>query len=158
MKMPMPTTGIYKRSSGFTFLELLVVMVILGIGVTMLSSTGGKVLESMRYRSAVKDLVTSLSSTRYAAITSGQIKDIEIRPRENQILVDGELHELPKQINVEVISAAELSRNGVGIIRFYPDGSSSGGSIEVSREDNGGVSIHVDWLVGRVSQQELAGL
>lgn len=133
-------------------------MLILAFAVVMISSNGSKVFASMQYRSAVKDLHSSLAATRYAAITSGQVKDVEIRPNKKEILINGELRELPSSIELEVVAALELGGNGVGIIRFYPDGSSSGGTIEIRQsveEDSNGVSIQVDWLMGRVSQQAL---
>ena len=48
-------------------------------------------------------------------------------------------------------SASELNRDSLGVIRFYPEGGSSGGGIDLGREDGSGVRISVHWLVGRVS-------
>ena len=39
------------------------------------------------------------------------------------------------------------------MIRFYPEGGSSGGGIDMERPGGTGVRISVDWLVGRVSQE-----
>ena len=46
-----------------------------------------------------------------------------------------------------------LNRERLGVIRFYPEGGSSGGGIDMERADGTGVRISVDWLVGRVSQE-----
>jgi len=53
-----------------------------------------------------------------------------------------------------VHSARELNRDAEGVVRFYPEGGSSGGDIDIARPDGSGVKISVDWLVGRVTHQK----
>jgi len=50
-----------------------------------------------------------------------------------------------------VLGARELNRDGAGVIRFYADGSSSGGYVKLQNDSGMGVQVEVDWLLGRVT-------
>ena len=55
---------------------------------------------------------------------------------------------------VHVTSAAEdVQHPGEARIRFFPDGSSTGGNIELTRKHRE-VRIDVDWLTGAVAMSE----
>ena len=112
-----------------------------------------KMYESMQYRGAVKDAVTLLSSARYKAIDTGRAQDVRITPDVRELQLNETIETLPTNLTVAVSSARELNRQGVGVIRFYPEGGSSGGGIDIERENGSGVRISVDWLVGRVFQE-----
>ena len=45
---------------------------------------------------------------------------------------------------------AELIDNGSGRIRFYPDGTSTGGRVTVG-DDGRDFDVRIDWLTGRVA-------
>jgi general secretion pathway protein H len=53
-----------------------------------------------------------------------------------------------------VDSAGELSRDNAGVIRFYPEGGTSGGSVKVETANGRGVKVAVDWLLGTVTQEK----
>jgi general secretion pathway protein H len=53
-----------------------------------------------------------------------------------------------------VDSAGELNRGNVGVIRFYPEGGTSGGSVSVEAATGRGVKVSVDWLLGTVTQEK----
>ncbi len=64
---------------------------------------------------------------------------------------------LPSGLTVIAHGAAELNLDNVGVIRFYPDGSASGGGVDVRGADGALTRITVDWLVGRVEMERVAG-
>lgn len=113
--------------------------------------------ESNQYRSAVGELNAALATARYQAIARGQPVDLELLPDERRFRVGQQKYKsLPEKISLNVIAAGELSPNRqTAVIRFYPDGSSSGGNIAIERERGGGVVLDVDWLMGRISQRRL---
>ena len=123
--------------------------------------------ESSQYRKAVRDLSVAAAAARYRAITSGIPQDVVLQPSERRYLLrrsgegirEGAYQRLPAAVTVSAITAAEVNpRSGLAGIRFYPDGSSSGGSISVRRGSeagDGGVRLRVDWLLGSVSQEPL---
>ena len=144
-----------QKQSGFTLLELIVAFTIATLLVTMSTPMVMRMYDSMVYRGAVKDMVSAIETTRYAAITQGQAIDITIVPTDNAFQVgQGENNYLPKSLKLTIEAAQEMSEiKGAGTIRYYPDGSSSGGSIQILRPSGQGVILHVDWLLGRLTQQ-----
>jgi general secretion pathway protein H len=61
---------------------------------------------------------------------------------------------LPKNIDLKLFTAqTEVENEHRGSIRFYPDGSSTGGRITVSSGERKYL-VDVDWLTGRVAINE----
>ena len=138
---------------GYTMIELIAAITIGAMMLALAVPASVKMYETMQYRSAVKDAVTLLASARYKAIDSGRAQDVRIKPDEREIQLNDATETLPKNLTVAVTSARELNQQGVGVIRFYPEGGSSGGGIDIERENGSGVRISVDWLIGRVIQE-----
>jgi len=141
------------RQRGFTVLELLLVMVIAGMIMAVAVPSSMRFYESIQYRQAVRDVITALASARYDAVNSGQPRDVAIDPGHNTLELNGRRTQLPEQLQVAVHAARELNRDSQGVIRFYPEGGSSGGGVDIQRRDGSGVRVSVDWLVGSVSQE-----
>lgn len=143
------------RSRGFTLVEILVVVAIMGIAVAAIASAMGYSLTGQQMRGASRDLVAALRYTRGQAIVK----------REAQVLmlnVDGKSYraanrspvQLPPQFDLAIETARqEMISQGEGGIRFFPDGSSTGGNIELSRGDTVW-RIDINWLTGEVSLRE----
>jgi len=137
-------------------LELIVAISIAGLLLAVAVPASYRFYESMQYRQAVREVVTSLASARYRAVNSGLAQDVAIDPFANTVAFGGELTELPAGLKLVVQAAGELNSERAGVIRFYPEGGSSGGGIDLERDDGSGVRISVDWLMGRVTQEAYA--
>ena len=61
--------------------------------------------------------------------------------------------QLPDGFEISVTTASEVNRQDLGVIRFYPEGNSTGGDVDISSPTGRGVRISVDWLMGSISQQ-----
>lgn len=134
-------------------LELLVAISIAGLLLAVAVPASVRFYDSMQYRQAVRDVVTTLGSARYRAIDSGRAQDVAVDPFANTLRFADEIIRLPGGLEVGVESAGELNRDRAGVIRFYPEGGASGGGIDLRRSDGSGVKIAVDWLMGRVTQE-----
>ncbi len=134
-------------------LELLVAISIVGLVLAVAVPSSVRFYESMQYRQAVRDVVTVFASARYNAINTGRAQDVAVDPVANTIALKDKTTLIPEGFNVAVHSARELNRERAGVIRFYPEGGSSGGGVDMERQDGSGVRISVDWLVGRISQE-----
>lgn len=138
---------------GFTLLELLVVMVLV---VGLFGLVGGSLrrsVEAAELRNEVRDIIAGLRHTRGQAIVTRQ---------EQVFLVDADAltwqaagrapEKLPEGLDITLNTArSELTGENAGGIRFYPDGSSTGGSILLSVGDRKWY-ITVGWLTGEISQ------
>lgn len=144
-----------QKQSGFTLLELMVAFTLAALLVAMSTPMVMRMYDSMVYRGAVRDMISAIDASRYAAITQGQAIDIMIMPADNAFQIgQGENHYLPEALKLSIEAAQEVSKvTGAGTIRFYPDGSSSGGSIKIMRPSGQGIILRVDWLLGRLIQE-----
>jgi general secretion pathway protein H len=138
---------------GFTLLELLVVIAIIAI---LLAAIPGFVLRdtsSVEVRSAARTLADGLRETRSRALVANRPQafaiDLEgrrFRPGEGR-----PLKQLERDLELSLTTARTLVSESVGsgTIRFFPDGSSTGGRIGVARGDTRAF-VSVDWLTGDV--------
>lgn len=143
------------KQSGFTLLELMVAFSVAAFLMAVSTPMVIRMYDSMKYRGAVKDIISAVEATRYAAITQGKAVDIVLTPAENMYQVGvGEERHLPDSISFSLEAAREVSHGeGTGTIRYYSDGSSTGGSIMITHDSGKGVRLRVDWLLGRLTQE-----
>ena len=145
-----------RTQTGFTLIELLAAMTIMGMVLAVSIPASVRLYESIQYRQAVRDVITVLGSARYAAVNTGRAQDVAINPKTNEVRLNNKRTQLPEGLNLVVTTAREVNREDEGVIRFYPEGGSSGGGVDIERPGADGVRISVDWLVGRVSQERYA--
>ncbi|MBN8740523.1 MAG: GspH/FimT family pseudopilin [Xanthomonadaceae bacterium] len=141
---------------GFSLLELIAVLVLIGIAVTVASVSVSKSLGSAKIQAASRDLVAALRYTRGQAIVKGQQKTLEVDLEDMSYTAPGKSAvKFPDKIEVKLLTAqSEQIHEKAGRIRFYPDGSSTGGHVSIisgAREWR----VNVGWLTGEVDLEEL---
>ena len=141
---------------GFTLVELLVALAVLGLLLALIPPRLSGVIESGQVRVAKRELVAGLRLARSRAVNSQRDVTLGINVRDNTMAM-GDKHrplELPDSVSLTLVTAQQEQLSDYeGAIRFYPDGSSTGGQI---RFHQGGQvsSIDVHWLTGRISSRE----
>lgn len=151
-RMRTSTTGInVPAQSGFTLVEIVAATAIVGFVLALAVPQSIKFYEGVQYRTSVRETITLLNSARYAAVAKGVSQDVVISPNERWIEFNDERTEFGTDVEVAAHSAKEVNRDGLGVIRFYPDGGASGGGVDISRGNGDITKIAVDWLVGRVT-------
>lgn len=140
---------------GFTLLEMLVVLALLGLALGIVAGHGPLGAPTLAARAAAHDLAAGFREARAAAI---------LRNRPNFVLVDlarhdwrigdGKPNPLPTRL---AISATTVAGQALGSqqarFRFLPDGSASGGRVTL-RDGRRELQVGIDWLTGRVSVVE----
>ena len=137
-------------------LELIAAISIAAIVLAVTAPSMGRMYKSMQYSQAVRDAITLLQSARYEAINKGLAQDVEINPKTNTLRLNDTQQQLPDGFKTFVHTSQELNRRDAGVIRFYPEGGSSGGGVDIESPTGAGVKIGVDWLIGRVTQERYA--
>ena len=140
-----------RRAHGFSLLEMLLVLVLVAAisTATAVGMRGG--MAGAKLRSASKEIAAQLRYTRTQAITTGAPQQFVIDPQAHTWQApNGRSGEIPKDLGVVFIGARQLQpSSGEGAIRFFADGASTGGRIQVSLK--GAIwNIDVAWLTGQV--------
>ena len=141
------------NSSGFTLVELLVVLAVLALALAVVPPSLTGAIDSARFKSAQRDLVSALRYARSRAVNSQQAASVDINVKQGTMQVAGRQRTLsvPDDVALTLVTAQREQLSAYeGAIRFYPDGSSTGGQVRFSR-DGQVWSIDVDWLTGRTS-------
>lgn len=148
------------RQQGYSLLEVIVVIVIIGLSYTLLPKMVFSGVSGAELRSNARAVATGLRLTRDAAINTRReaVMTLNLEAREFTVQNDAKVHKLHDKLDVKLYtSQADLITDKVGTIRFYPDGSSNGGRVTVAAGGRA-FEVDVDWLTGRVSIKDaLAG-
>lgn len=147
------------QTAGFTLVELVVA---LGIAVLLLgaiTTSYARLHDSMGYRATLRQLNASLHAARNQAQRQGREAVFGIDLQQRCFGIDGRCdHAIPAELEIELqLAAQDLDHDGRGWLRFYPDGGATGGSIFLARPGSAGVHLRVDWLLGRITQEQWAG-
>ena len=107
-------------------------------------------------RTAARKVAANLRYTRTQAIVSRESQALTVDVDKRTYEAPGKSPvALPASIDLKLLTAAqEQVDDGVGRIRVFPDGASTGGHIELIR-DQARWRIDVNWLTGEVLLQPL---
>lgn len=142
-----------KGGSGFTLIEILVVLVLAALLVATVPPRFLGVVSTAEVRSAARELAANLRHARSRSIVTRQemAMVLDVEQREYYIQNTQREYQLPEQLELTLVTAqSEMLGNKRGAIRFFPDGSSTGGRITIANEKHEYI-VDVDWLTGRVS-------
>ena len=142
--------------AGFTLIEMIVVLTILGLMTVLIVANGTRVSPAVHARAAAEAISGALRSARSEALMSNRSVafTLDVAGRSYQ------WGQTPRQtlsddLGLSLLTSRELLAvsGDAGLIRFDPDGGSSGGRVAI--EGSGVVWwVGIDWLSGRVSTEE----
>lgn len=153
-RLPRPVRAV----AGLSLLEMLLVVALIAIiGVVVATSMQGGI-DGLRLRNAGKEVASQLRYTRTQAIATGQRQRFLIDPQARTWeAANGRRGTLPATLDVRFRGAREAAvAPGQGAIAFFPDGASSGGSIDLQVRD---AVWHIDvgWITGEVRSGQRRG-
>lgn len=155
-----PSPSYSFKTSGFTLIELLIVLVIIVLGFSVVAlniSSGHRALE---HKAAVRDIVSALRYARGQALMTHRETEVSFNLTDNSYTVSGrdKVYTIPEFIDVTVVTAqSEITGEGQGNIRFFADGSSTGGRITLERGEDAW-RVDINWLTGQVETENEASL
>ncbi len=141
------------QQKGFTLIELAVVLLIMVLGMSAVGISISSGNQSSQMKATIRDLGSALRYARGQALISGKEVSVDVNLANNSYRVSNrkKTYHFSNEIDVTLeIAQDEFKEGEIAQIRFYADGSSSGGRITLEWE---ALIYHIDvnWLSGQVS-------
>ena len=141
------------RAAGFTLLEVILVLVIGVAAYAVILTVPMRGSSAADLKAAARTLASGLRQAQTMAMATRRDSalTVDVESREFTVAGDSSVRQLPKDLEIKLYTAqSEVTSERRGAIRFYPDGSSTGGRITVTSGERKYL-VDVDWLTGRVS-------
>jgi len=148
----------HASGKGFTLVEVMVVMVVITLVLGMVATSMSSSVSGAEARSAARKLVASLRYTRARAIIDKSEQVFEVNTENRSYQAPGrEQVKLPEGVDVTITTArSEITSEEVAGIRFFPDGGSTGGHIELTVNERE-YRVNVAWLTGETTLERKEG-
>jgi general secretion pathway protein H len=151
------------RNKGFTLLELIIVLFIVGMAAAFVAPMVVKSLNNLRLKTATKQLSAVLRYARSKAVSTKNtvqvVLDIDNSsysaglPLNNAALGS---NTFPQDVSFKLVkTGGEEHSSGLAQLLFYPKGNTSGGEIIIENTNNRLYKITVDILTGKVKINSL---
>ncbi len=137
-------------------MELLVVLALLGFAVALAVPSLVRTLPGLELQTNARAVASALREARALAIAGNREVTLTIDVRQRTLRVgQGNAIKLDPQFGLSLRTASTELRGGgsIGGIRFFPDGTSTGGRVTLALEERQR-HVVVDWLTGAVSVTE----
>ncbi|MEE8189583.1 MAG: GspH/FimT family pseudopilin [Kiloniellales bacterium] len=137
---------------GFTLIELLVVLLIMGALLTLAPIAFQRLVPGMELKAAAREVAAVFREARGLAIRGNRETSVivDTEARSYRLAAADRSSQLDSGLGVELTTAvSERIGESAGRIRFFPDGTSTGGRVTLTRGERK-YFILVDWLSGRV--------
>ncbi|MDX2159239.1 MAG: prepilin-type N-terminal cleavage/methylation domain-containing protein [Hyphomicrobiaceae bacterium] len=147
--MPISPTVNEGSQVGFTLVEVLASLVILALvaGMTLRLARPG---DRLTVGALAAKAASLARRARDRAIATGQDATLRIDLVQRVIIAHGARPlSIPEDVTVEAITSSSEQVAGIGGIRFFADGSSTGGVIRLGRVGSQH-EIRINWFSGRV--------
>jgi general secretion pathway protein H len=147
---PVPRTRSTDRRAGFTLIEVVAVMLIIALvaslAVTMMPGTGRGGLKALTLETAAL-----IRRERLGAVLTGRDRQVSLDGERRVLIGDGgNVIAIPRDVAVDILGIDALWSGRQAVVRFTPDGASTGAVLKLSRE-NAEYEIRVNWYTGGVA-------
>jgi len=144
-----------RTTRGFTFIELMVVLCIIGLAAAVVVPAIDAGMDSREVRRATRQIAATMHHLRSEALATGKLRHLRINPSENAIETDdkGRWAVLSERAIIERVDGGVMAGDGSVDIVFYANGATSGADIVIaSRRDRSSnrIRLLLDPLVGSV--------
>ena len=139
------------RSRGLSLIEIVLVIALIA-GITAITAGAfGVGIKGAQLRDASRNVATQLRFTRTKAIASGQPQRFTLDlDAHTWAAPDGRTGVIPEAIGIKFTGARQaMVKRDEGAVMFFEDGASTGGRVQLSREDQIW-NVDVAWLTGAV--------
>jgi general secretion pathway protein H len=148
--------SVCRESEGFTLIELVVVLVILGLTIGMVLPRVGATWRRMEDREFLQEFVQTLKRARLRAMNSGEIVAFRIRGSERLYdLVLPPQKPIPSNVDIDADFLETDPETKDGLILFFSDGSMSGSDLKITFNQERSFHIAINPLLGTIRVFEI---
>jgi type II secretion system protein H len=143
----LPSSG----RSGFTLLELIIVLVLAGLVAALVFPSFSGSIESSRLRSGAAEVRAALTLARTLAASGSRVCAVSFDIERGEYVVDGEARKflLPEGIRIDAAHVGTAAvDHGTLSVRFFPDGSAEEAEIVLASPAGSLLRVAVDPLTG----------
>jgi general secretion pathway protein H len=139
-----------ERRSGFTLIEVLAVMLIIAL-VSSLVAANTPGSGRAKLKALTLDIAALFRRERLGAILTGRDREVSLDGKRRALIADGgDAISVPTDVVVDVLGVDEVWSGRLAVVRFHPDGASSGAVLKLSRE-GAQYEVRVNWYTGGVA-------
>jgi general secretion pathway protein H len=125
---------------------MLIIALLASLAIVMMPGTGRAKLKAVTMEAAAL-----LRRERLGAILTGRERQVAINGERRVLVGDGGgTVAIPADVAIDLLSASQAQAGRALVVRFHPDGASSGAVLRLSRE-KAEYEIRVNWYTGGVS-------
>lgn len=145
------------RQNGFTLLEMIIVVALLGLSLTLFLGYNFSQRERLQLKSSARELFTFFQAARGYALVQGQTNPCLFDPGNRTVSesLHGKVLALPEAVDLVLEEEAGEEPVTTTLTVFYPDGSARGGEVRL-RGGGRSLSLIIDPFLGEVSIEEHA--
>jgi general secretion pathway protein H len=162
------------KARGFSLLELIIVLFIMGFSIALISPSLTRILESAEIKATAQKVSSILRNSRSEAVNRGEVYQVlfdlrsgavnvrTIRPEEMETEEtkdkkgSGRTFSIPGGIQIrEMKTGSGQYPSELPAIEFYPNGGSNGSSFLLEGEDQRQYRIHVHSITGAVKIERI---
>jgi len=138
---------------GYTLLEMVIVLALLGLILSVTLPWSSQGTQNRKLDEQARTIATMLKSARMAAIAGNKEGNVKLDFAGKIVAVEGgnEQLVLDQAVSLKMLTARQEANRDGGAIRFFPNGSSTGG-IVVLESVGRSTAIRVDWLTGKIER------
>lgn len=137
---------------GFTLIELMLVIMLIAASYVLVPRYLFTGVSGADLKASSRDIAAGLRMARAEAVNLRRDTALTLNLEKRSFAVGGhEARQLPEALELKLVTAqSEVVSDKVASIRFFPDGSSTGGRVTVASGERK-YEVDVDWLTGKVS-------
>jgi general secretion pathway protein H len=147
-----PTSATTSRAAeaGFTLIEVLAAVVILALALGSVTLRLSRPSDRLTLDALAAETASRARAARDAAMRSGRDSILRVDLGRRIIAAEsGKPVTFPEDVTITVLASRADTAGGISDIRFFPDGSSTGGVIRLGGA-GGQHEIRINWFTGRV--------
>jgi general secretion pathway protein H len=141
-----------KHAHGFTLIELMLVIMLIAASYVLVPRYLFSGVSGADLKASSRDIAAGLRMARAEAVNTRRDTSLMLDLDKRSFSVgSGQVRQLPEALELKLVTAqSEVVNEKQAAIRFFPDGSSTGGRVTVASGQRK-YEVDVDWLTGRVT-------